>query len=131
MNQLSSFLDQHAGFLISIMAITCVLFGRIWSNILNWGTITHPNQLIRSGRSYKVINLYLPKGWTDSWEVGSIVCFESVQRRFFIKYRKEIYVSGDRIRFTDDGPGIGSFYEASYSNKSTGTILMKPVKIPA
>ena len=131
MSKLFSFFDQHAGFIILIMVVACILFGRIWSNILNWGTITNPNQVIRGGRYYKVINLYLPKGWTDSWEVGSIICFESFRSRFFVKYRKEIYIFGDRIRFADEGPGIGSFYKASYSNKSTGSIVMKPVKKPA
>ena len=97
--------------------------------MLNWGTITEPQSIIRSGRHYKVINFYLPKGWTEGWEVGSIVCFESFERRFFMKQRKEIYVSGDRIRFAnEEGPGIGSSYKASYSNKSTGSIVMQPVK---
>ena len=85
MSKLFSFFDQHAGFIILIMVVACILFGRIWSNILNWGTITNPNQVIRGGRYYKVINLYLPKGWTDSWEVGSIICFESFRSRFFVK----------------------------------------------
>jgi len=128
MDKLPALFDQHTGFIILIMAVACILFGRIWSNILNWGTITSPNQVIRSGKNYKVINVYIPKGWTDSWEVGSIICFESIQSGLF-KYSKEIYVAGDRIRFTDEGPRIGSFYKASYSNKSTGSIVMKPVKV--
>jgi hypothetical protein len=78
-----------------------------------------------------VINVYLPKGWTEGWEVGSIICFESFDHRFFIKSRREIYLSGDRIRFAnEDGPSIGSFYRASYSNRSTGSIVMSPVKRP-
>ena len=84
MSKLFSFFDQHAGFIILIMAVACILFGRIWSNILNWGTITNPNQVIRSD-DYKVINLYFPKGWTDSWEVGSIICFESFTKQIFCK----------------------------------------------
>ena len=131
MKELLSFFDQHTVFVIIIIAVACVLFGRIWSNMLNWGTVTEPHSLIRSGRNYKVINLYLPKSWTDSWEVGSIVCLESFHRRFFKEYRKEIYVSGDRIRFADeDGPGIGRFYKASFSNRSTGSIVMRPIRKP-
>ena len=129
MRELISFFNQHTALVIIIVAMACVLFGRIWSNILNWGTITEPHSMIRSGRSYKVINLYLPKGWTDSWEVGSIICLETFRRGFFKEHRKEIYVSGDRIRFAEeDGPGIGRSYKASFSNKSTGSIVMKPIK---
>ncbi|HEV8283395.1 MAG TPA: hypothetical protein VGQ09_03750 [Chitinophagaceae bacterium] len=129
MKEPTFFFSENLGFIIIIIAVACTLFGRIWSNILNWGHITDPQLIIRDGKHYKVINLYLPKGWTEGWEVGSIICFESFQRRFFVKYRKEIYVSGDRIRFTDDGPGIGTFYKASYSNTSTGSIVMDPVKM--
>jgi len=129
MKEFTSFFSENTGFIIVIIAVGCVLFGRIWSNILNWGEITDPQLIIKNGKSYKVINLYLPKGWTEGWEVGSIICFESFQRRFFIKYRREIYVSGDRIRFADDGPGIGSFYKAFYSNTSIGSIVMRPVKM--
>jgi hypothetical protein len=132
MKEFASFLSQHTGFMILIIAIACILFGRIWSNMLNWGTITEPQSVIRSGKHYKVINLYLPKGWTEGWEVGSIICFESFDRRFFMKYRREIYVSGDRIRFAnEEGPGMGLFYKASYSNRSTGSIVMNPVKTPS
>jgi len=130
MKEFASFWSQHTGFMILIIALACILFGRIWSNMLNWGTISEPQSVIRGGKQYKVINLYLPKGWTEGWEVGSIICFESFSRWFFVKYRKEIYVSGDRIRFAnEDGPGIGLLYKASYSNKSTGSILMSPVRI--
>jgi len=131
MKEFASFFNQHLGFIILIIAISCILFGRIWSNMLNWGTITEPQAVIKSGKQYKVINLYLPKGWTEGWEVGSIICFESLDRRFFMKYRREIYVSGDRIRFADEeGPGMGSLYKASYSNRSTGSIVMNLVKAP-
>jgi hypothetical protein len=129
MKEFMSFFRENIGFIIIIIAVACILFGRIWSNILNWGKVTDPQLIIRNGKHYKVINLYLPKGWTEGWEVGSIICFESFHRRFFVKYRREIYVSGDRIRFTDDGPGIGSFYKASYSKTSTGSIVMKPIKM--
>jgi len=132
MKEFVLFFSQHTGLIILIIAIACTLFGRIWSNMLHWGTITEPHSLIRSGSHYKVINIYLPNGWTEGWEVGSIICFESFDRHFFVKKRKEIYVAGDRIRFTnEEGPGIGSFYTASYSNKSTGSIVMKPVKMPS
>src|SRR6266581_3791726 len=128
--KLMSFFSQNIGFIMVIIAVACILFGRIWSNILNWGEITDPLVIIKGGRDYKVTNLYLPKGWTEGWEVGSIICLESFHRSFLIKYRREIYVSGDRIRFTDDGPGIGTLYKASFSSASSASILMNPVKIP-
>ncbi len=131
MKELMSFFSQNTGFIIAIITVTAILFGRIWSNILNWGKITDPQLIIKNGKYYKVTNLYLPKGWTEGWDVGSIICFESFHRKFFVKYHKEIYVSGDRIRFTDDGPGIGLLYKASYSNASSGSIVMKPIKMPA
>ena len=126
-----SFLSQNIGFVILIIAVACILLGRIWSNLLNWGEITDPQAIIKGGQDYRVINLYLPKGWTEGWEVGSIVCFESSQRRFFSKYPREVYVSGDRIRFTDDGPSIGSTYKASFTYASSGAILMTHVKKPS
>ena len=129
MRDFSSFFGQHTGFMILIMAIACILFGRLWSNRLNWGTITEPQSVIRSGKNYKVINCYLPKGWTEGWEIGSVICFETFERHFFKTYRREIYVSGDRIRFAnEDGPAIGSIYKASYSNKSTGLVVMQRIK---
>src|SRR5436853_4988202 len=128
MKEFASFFNQHLGFIILIIAISCILFGRIWSNMLNWGTITEPQAVIKKGKEYKVINLYLPKGWTEGWEVSSIVCFETYDRRFLIKYRSEIYVSGDRIRFTDDGPRIGSSYRASFPGTSNGAIVMNHIK---
>ena len=132
MKEFVFFFGQHVGLMVLIIAIACILFGRIWSNMLNWGTITEPHSLIRGGKHYKVINFYIPKGWTEGWEVGSIICFESLNRRFFMKYRREIYVSGDRIRFAnEDAPGIGLSYVASYSNKSTGSIVMNPIRKPS
>jgi len=128
MTQLMSFFSQNIWFIIAVIAIACILFGRIWSNILNWGEITDPQLIIRNGKNYKVINLYLPKSWTEDWVVGSIICLEGYHRRFFFKYRKEIYVSGDRIRFTDDGPGIGLFYQAVFPKTTNGSIVMKPVR---
>jgi hypothetical protein len=130
MNQLMSFFSQNMWFIIAVIAVACILFGRIWSNFLNWGEITDPQLIIRNGKHYKVINLYLPKSWTEGWVVGSIICLEGYHRRFFVKYRKEIYVSGDRIRFTDDGPGIGSLYQAIFPKTTNGSIVMKPVKMP-
>jgi hypothetical protein len=130
MKDLMSFFSQNIWFVIIIIAIACILLGRIWSNNLNWGEITDPQLIIKKGKYYKVINLYLPKSWTEDWIVSSIICLESYHRRFFFNYSREIYVSGDRIRFTDDGPGIGLFYEAIVTNRTTGSIVMKPIKMP-
>jgi hypothetical protein len=130
MKDLMFFFNQNKGFIIIIIAIVCVLFGRVWSNNLNWGEITDPQLLIKKGRYYKLINLYLPKKWTEDWIVNSIICLESYHRKFFIKYSRHIYVSGDRIRFTDDGPDIGVFYQATITKKAIGSIVMKPVKKP-
>ena len=130
MKESMSFFSQNTWFIIAVIAVASVLLGRIWSNILNWGEITDPQQILKKGECYKVVNLYLPKGWTEGWEVGSIVCLETHQKRFFIKQKKEIYVSGDRIRFSDEGPGIGSFYQAIFSNSAAGSIIMKPVAKP-
>jgi len=129
--KLISFLSQNIGFVILIVAVACILLGRIWSNMRNWGTITDPQAIIRGGRDYKVVNLYFPKGWTEGWEVGSIVCLESSHRKLFSKHPNEIYVSGDRIRFTDDGPTIGSTYKASFTYASSGSILMTHIRKPA
>lgn len=127
-----SFFSQNIIFIMIIVGVGCILIGRIWSNFLNWGDITDPQMIIRNGQSYKLVNLYFPKGWTEGWEMGSIICFEAVQRRFFLKSRREIYISGDRIRFTDeDGPVIGSYYKASFTNASSGSILMTLIKKPA
>ena len=113
---------------MAIVGVTCILVGRTWSNFLNWGEITDPQLLIRKGKEYKVINLYLPKAWTEGWEESSIICLESYHRILFFKYRSEIYVSGDRIRFTDDGPQIGSLYRASFPGTSSGAIVMNQIK---
>ncbi|MFI5185909.1 MAG: hypothetical protein ACHQF0_04250, partial [Chitinophagales bacterium] len=94
--KLMSFFSQNIIFIIAIIAAAGILIGRIWSNFLNWGTITDPQMIIRNGENYKLINLYFPKGWTEGWEVGNVICFETVQRRFFIKSQKEIYISGDK-----------------------------------
>jgi hypothetical protein len=128
--KLISFLTQNIGFVIVIIAVAGILLGRIWSNVLNWGVITDPQVIIKGGDDYKVINLYLPRGWTEGWEVGSIVCLECSRRRPFSKYPREIYVSCDRIRFPDDGPAIGSFYKASFTYASSGSILMTHIKKP-
>jgi len=119
-----SFFSENLLFIIAIIAAGCILIGRIWSNFLNWGEITDPQQIIKKGEEYRVVNLYLPKGWTEGWELGSIVCLECFHHRFFSKKRREIYVSGDRMRFTDEGPVIGSFYKASFTHASSGSIVM-------
>jgi len=131
MKEFTSFFSQNSGFIIAIIAVACILFGRIWSDILNWGEITEPQLIIKKGKYYKVINLYLPKDWTEDWVVGSIICLESYHRRFFIRYRREIYVSGDKIRFSDDGPAIGLYYQAIFPKSTNGSIVMKPLKMPA
>ena len=130
MKELMSFFSQNRGFIIIIIAIVGLLIGRIWSNNLNWGEITDPQLIIKKGKYYKVINLYIPKIWTEEWIVGSIICLKSYHRRFFVSYSKEIYISGDRIRFSDDGPGIGLFYQAIFPKTTNGMIVMKPVKMP-
>jgi hypothetical protein len=129
--KIMSFLSQNPGFVIFMIAIACILFGRIWSNILNWGKITDAQTIIKRGRDYTVVNLYLPKGWTDGWEVGSIVCLECSSPTLFSKSPKEIYVSGDQIRFTEDGPTIGSTYKASFTYASSGSIVMTHIKEPS
>src|SRR3981081_1936241 len=110
MKELISFFGQNKWFIIIIIAIVGILVGRIWSNNLNWGEITDPQLIIKKGKYYKVVNLYLPKIWTEDWILGSIICLKSYHRRFFVKYNKEIYVSGDRIRFSDGDPGVGQLY---------------------
>ena len=129
MKDFISFFNQNKGFIIVIIAIMCILIGRIWSNWLNWGEITEPHLLIKKGKHYKLVNMYLPKSWTEDWIVGSIICLKSYRRIFFFKFSRDIYVSGDRIRFADeDGPSIGLHYQAMFSSIASGSILMKPVK---
>ncbi len=128
MKDLMTFFSQNIGLIIIIIAIACILLGRIWSDKLNRGEITDPQLIVRKGKYYKVVNTYVPKSWTEDWIVGSIICLESYHRRFFVKYSREIYVSGDRIRFTDDGPVTGLLYQAIVSKKATRSIVMKPVK---
>src|SRR5258706_9595608 len=129
MKDFMTFVSHNIWFIIVIVAVACVLFGRIWSDHLNRGGITDPQLIIREDKYYKVINTYTPKTWTEDWIVGSIICLQSYHRRFFVKYNRDIYVSGDRIRFTDNGPGIGLFYQATIK-KATGSIVMKQVKMP-
>jgi hypothetical protein len=130
MKDLMKFASQNIWFIIIVIAIACILFGRIWSDNLNRGAITDPQLIIRKGKYYKVINTYMPVKWTEDWIAGSIICLKSYHRRFFVKYSRDIYVSGDRIRFTDDGPHIGLFYQAIATKKATGSIVMKPAKMP-
>jgi hypothetical protein len=130
MKEIISFLNQNLGFIITIIAVICILIGRIWSDNLNRGEITEPQLIIKKGKYYKVINTYVPKSWTEDWILGSIICLESYHSRFFVKYTREIYVSGDRIRFTDDGPGVGLYYQAIATKKASGSVIMKPVKMP-
>ena len=127
-----SFFSQNIVFITIVIAIGCILIGRIWSNFLNWGKITDPQMMIRNGQNYRLVNLYFPKGWTEGWEVGNIICFETFQRRFFMQSKREIYISGDRIRFTnEEGPVIGSYYKATFTHASSGSILMTYIKKPA
>ena len=130
MKEILSFFSQNMGFIIIIIAIAGILFGRIWSNNLNWGEITDPQLIIKKDKYYKVINLYTPKTWAEDWIVGSIVCLKSYHYKFFVKYSREIYVSGDRIRFPEDGPSIGSVYQAILPKATNGMIVMKPAKMP-
>ena len=131
MKEFISFFSQNKGFVIISIAIVCILSGRIWSNMLNWGEITDPQLIIKKGKYYKVINLYVPKTWTEDWIVGSIICLKAYHRRFFFKYSRDIYVSGDRVMFTDDGPNIGLVYEAVFPKTKNGSIVMKLVKMPS
>ena len=130
MKDLITFFSQHVGLIIIVIAVACILLGRIWSDLLNRGEITAPELVIKKGKYYKVINTYVPTAWTEDWIVGSVICLKSYRKKFFANYTKDIYVSGDRIRFTDNGPGIGLFYQAVATKKATGSIVMKPVKIP-
>ena len=130
MKELISFCNQHMWLITFIIATACVLAGRIWSDSLNWGEITDPQSILRKGKCYKVINMYIPKEWTEDWIVDSIICLENRHHGFFKRNTKIIYVSGDRIRFSGDGPGIGSFYEAMTSKRANGIIVMKPVDKP-
>ena len=130
MKQAISFVGQH-GLLISIIvALGCILLGRIWSNSINWGVITDPKLIIKKNKFYKVINFYLPKDWTEDWIEGSIVCLRCYHRRFFFKYSNEIYVAGDGLRFTDDGPTVGTVYQAVFPHTANGLITLKKVKLP-
>jgi len=128
MNAFFSFFNQNRGLMIVIIAIACILIGRIWSDILNWGAITDPQKMIKNGGKYKVLSVYLPSTWSEGWVIGTIICLESYQSRFFIKYKKDIYLSGDRIRFGNEGPNIGLTYEAKITHASSHSILMTPVK---
>ena len=128
MKEQISFLGQHEWFIIIIVGLACILAGRIWSNHLNWGEITDPHLIIKNGKYYKVVDVYLPKIWTEDWIVGSVICLESNHRRFFVKYSRKIYVSGDRIRFADVEPEIGLYYQATFPKTTNGSIVMKPVE---
>jgi len=128
--KLLSFLSENLGFLIIIVFIAGILLGRVWSNLLNWGEVTDPHSVIREGRNYRLNNVYLPKGWTEGWEVGSILCLECSHSKSIISFRKEIYVAGDRIRFSDEGPKIGALYKASYTRASSGSIVMTEIEKP-
>ncbi|HYM92628.1 MAG TPA: hypothetical protein VET23_00685 [Chitinophagaceae bacterium] len=126
MKEFISFFKENIWLVLLIVAIACIILGRIWSNNLNWGDITDPKLIMKKGKNYKVINLYLGKGWTEDWVAGSIICFKFYHHRFFVKYSKEIYVSGDKIRFDDDGPVVGKVYKAVFPKSLYGLIVMKP-----
>jgi hypothetical protein len=125
---LFNFIDQNRGLVITIIAIAGILIGRIWSDTLNWGAISEPDMLIKNGQTYKVLSVYLPTKWSEGWIVGTIICLEGYQSRFFIKYKKDIYISGDRVRFADEGPNVGSMYKAKITRSMSHSILMTPVK---
>jgi len=129
MKDLNSFVNENMWIIILVLFIAGVILGRIWSNNLNWGEITDPKFIMREGKNYQILNLYKGESWSENWDVGSIVCFKSHHHGFVKKYSKEIYVSGDKIRFDDNvGPGIGVVYQAIFPKTLNGLILMKPVK---
>ncbi len=125
------FIRENMWLVLIVVAIAFVMIGRVWSNSLNWGDITDPKLIMKKGKNYKVINLYLGKGWTEDWVAGSIICFKFYHHRFFVKHSKDIYVSGDKIRFEDeDGPIVGKVYKAVFPKSLHGIIVMKPVTLP-
>lgn len=130
MGDLLSFLYQNILLVILILFITGIILGRIWSNNLNWGEITDPKLIMKNGKNYQILNFYKGESWSENWNVDSIICFKSSHHGFFKKYSREIYVSGDKIRFDDD-PGLGIVYQAIFPKTINGSILMKPVRIQA
>lgn len=130
MKEFLHFVSENIWLVILIVAITCIIVGRIWSNSLNWGDITDPKLIMKKGKNYKVINQYLGKGWTEDWVAGSIICLKFYHHRFFVERSKDIYVSGDKIRFEDDGPVIGKVYTAVFPKSLYGIIVMKPAALP-
>jgi hypothetical protein len=128
MEGIMAFFHQNTWFIIIIVVIAGILAGRIWSDWINRGDITDPLLVIRKGRYYKVVNTYVPTHWTEDWIVGSIICLKAHHRKLFISYSRDIYVSGDRVRFTDGGPVAGSLYQVTTTKKSTGAVVMTPVK---
>lgn len=130
MKEFFSFVSHNAWLIILIVAAAGVIFGKLWSNTQNWGEVTDPKLIMKKGQNYKLINLYLGKGWTEDWVVGSIICLKFYHHRFFTKQSKEIYVSGDKIRFDEDGPSVGKVYEAVFPKSTNGRIFMKPVQLP-
>ncbi len=130
MKSFFSFVSENMWLVFLIVAIACIIIGKVWSNTQNWGEITDPLLVMKKGKNYKLINLYLGKSWTDDWVVGSIICLKFYHHRFFVKHSKEIYVSGDKIRFDEDGPNIGKVYEAVFPKSPNGRIFMKPTPLP-
>ena len=128
MKEFIAFVKENTWLVILIVAIACIIVGRIWSNIQNWGDITDPKLIMKKGKNYKVINLYTGKEWTEDWVVGSIICLKIYHHRFFVKYSKELYISGDRLRFDDNGPDIGQIYQAVFPRSINGIIVMKPIQ---
>ena len=128
MKDLTAFLHHNMGFVTLIVAIACVLLGRIWSDRLNRGEITDPLLMVRKEHYYKVINTYVPSMWTEDWIVGNIICLKQYHSKLLQEGNRDIYVSGDRVRFTDGGPVIGSMYQVIATKKSTGGVVMKLVK---
>lgn len=126
-----SFLYQNLLLVILILFIAGVILGRAWSNNLNWGEITDPKLIMENGKKYQILNLYKGESWSENWDVGSIICFKSSHHGYFKKYSREIYVSGDKIRFDEEGVTVGIVYQAIFPKTLNGLILMKPLGIPA
>ena len=124
------FAAQNQWLVILTIAFACIIGGRVWSDKLNWGEVTEPRLVIKKNKVYKLINVYIGKGWTEDWSIESIVCFKVYNNRFFFKNSKDIYVSGDLIRFDDDEPEVGKTYSAIFPKTTSGRIIMKPVKLP-
>jgi hypothetical protein len=124
------FVAQNQWLIAVTIALGCIIGGRIWSDKLNWGEITEPRLIIKKNKIYKVINVYTGKGWTEDWSVESIICLKIYNGHFLFNNSKDIYVSGDLIRFDDEEPEVGKIYRAVFPKSAFGRIVMTPVKFP-